>query len=83
MFKRVDFARQVTQFAYRQPVSKNVRLISSDRQTNHHVLNMLLVLSTYRLNYENVWRRTGLPKTSTVANIKIHPHKALNYKGNF
>jgi len=78
MVKRVDFARQVTQLAYREPVSKNAGLILSDRQTNHHVLNMLLALLKYRLNYENAWRRTSLPKTSTVTNITIRPHKALN-----
>jgi len=40
MVKGVDFARQGTQLAYREPVSKNSGLILSDRQTNHLVLNM-------------------------------------------
>jgi len=44
MVKRLDFARQVTQLAYKEPVSKNAGLIMSDTQTNHHVLNVLLPL---------------------------------------
>lgn len=44
MVKRLDFARQATQLAYKEPVSKNAGLILSDTQTNRRVLNVLLAL---------------------------------------